>query len=96
MNKDNLINTEKIFSVTMTEEELRLFSEFLEQREYVRLSTVKRKVRRLVSPTSSQVAASKRLERKRLKDPFLMSEELRWRTEGGSPFGGVTMPINYL
>lgn len=95
MKKDNL-NTEKIFSVTMTEDELRLFSEFLEQREYVRLSTIKRRIRRVVRPTPPQVAASKRLERKRLKDPFLMSEELRWRTEGGSPFSGVTMPVNYL
>lgn len=93
MNKDNLI-TEKIFSVTMTEEELRLFSEFLEQKEYAVLpktiSTVKRKVRRIVKPTSSQRAAQERLEQRRLKDPFFKAEVLRQRLE--SPYG-ITMPL---
>ena len=95
MDKNNL-TTEKIFSVTMTEEELRLFSEFLEQREYAVLpkaiSVVKRKVRRVVNPTSSQRAAQQRLEQRRLKDPFFRSEEMRQRFE--APFG-VTMP-SYL
>ena len=92
-------NDSKLFSVTMTEKELRLFSEFLEQREFSMLSaakTVKRKVVRVVKPTASQKAAAKRLDdmkvSRNLKDPLWHAERVR---EISSPYG-INMPSNYM
>ena len=92
-------NELKTFSVTMTEEELRLFSEFLEQREYGMISaakTMKRRVVRAIRPTQSQKAAAKRHSdfrmKKNLEDPFW--NEMRKR-EKFAPYG-VELPSNYM
>ena len=89
----------KTFSVTMTEEELRLFSEFLEQHEYGMISaakTMKRRVVRAIKPTASQKAAAKRHSdfraKKNLEDPFW--HEMRKR-EKFAPYG-VEFPSNYM
>lgn len=95
--RDSNFKGQKIFSVTVTESELELFSEFLQQREYAVVpSNVKKKLLRVLKPTKSQKEAGKRLSRirinKGLSDPFFQAERFR---EISSPLG-VTMPVNYL
>lgn len=53
---------EKVFSVTMTEEELSLFSEFLEQREYARAD-----YRGLDSATRRNLLKARNIQAKELK-----------------------------
>lgn len=93
--KDSNFKGQKIFSVVVTEGELKLFSEFLQQREYA-VVPVKKKLLRVIKPTKSQKEAGKRLSRikinKGLSDPFFQAERFR---EISSPLG-VTMPVNYL
>lgn len=92
-------NESKTFSVTMTEEELRLFSEFLEQREYGMIrsaKTMKRRVVRAIKPTPSQKAAAKRHSEykanKNWNDPHWHEER---RREIFAPYG-VEIPSNYM
>lgn len=92
-------NESKTFSVTMTEEELRLFSEFLEQREYGTISaakTMKRRVVRAIKPTPSQKAAAKRHSEykvnKNWNDPHWHEER---RREIFAPHG-IEIPSNYM
>lgn len=92
-------NESKTFSVTMTEEELKLFSEFLEQRDYSMMSaakTMKRRVVRAIKPTPSQKAAAKRHSvykaNKNWNDPHWHEER---RREIFSPYG-VEIPSNYM
>lgn len=97
MKDNNLENgiEERVYSVTMTEEELRLFSEFLGQRNYSLLKSAvkfKKHVMNTIKPTE----AGKRLTRmkvsKNLKDPFW--HEMRNR-EKFAPYG-VDFPSNYM
>ena len=87
---------ERVYSVTMTENELKLFSEFLEEQKEYSLVKSAAKFKKHLLNTIKPTEAGKRLTRmkttKNLKDPFW--HEMR-RREIIAPYG-VELPSNYM
>ena len=86
---------ERVYSITMTEEELKLFSEFLEQREYSLLkssSKFKKHLINAIKPTEAGKRLTRMKASKNLKDPFW--HEMR-RREMFAPHG-IEIPSNYM
>ena len=85
-----------VYSVTMTEDELRLFSEFLEEQRNFGLIKSTSKFKKYLINTIKPTEAGRRLTRmkasKNLKDPFW--HEMR-RREIIAPHG-VEIPSNYM